>query len=55
MDEYLKKWGTRGLSLLVAKLIEKAPTFQGDTELAKMLGEACADLESALTRSHFPK
>jgi len=48
MQEFLQKYGYRSFGLLVARFIEAAPEFEGGKELARMLGEAIADLESAL-------
>jgi hypothetical protein len=45
---YLQKYGYRGLSVAVGEFIRRAPEFRGDQELAKVLGEMIADLESAL-------
>jgi hypothetical protein len=48
------KYGTRGIPTLVETLIRLAPEFPGDCELARMLGLAMADLESALASVDAP-
>ena len=48
MNEFLEKYGTRTLSLLVSKFILASPAFEGDIELAGELGVIMADLEIAL-------
>jgi hypothetical protein len=48
IQEYLQLHGYRGLSLLVAKFIERAPAFPGDNELAREIGIVIGHLESAL-------
>jgi hypothetical protein len=47
-EDFVRKYGTEGLSWVVAQFIQRAPEFKGDTVLAKTLGEMTADLESAL-------
>lgn len=48
VDELLKKYGYKTIPLLVEEFINRAPEFKGDLDLAALLGEAMADLESAL-------
>lgn len=48
IQEFKTKYGTKGWRLLVEEFINRAPTFRGDTVLAKGIGEMMADLESAL-------
>lgn len=48
IQEFKAKYGTMGFQLLIEALVMKAPEFEGDTERAKLLGEICADLQSAL-------
>lgn len=48
IKEFLEKYGTETVSLAVSRLIEKAPKFDGDIELARLLGEMMADLKMAL-------
>lgn len=46
--EFLKKWGTHGWTLVIEEFIQRAPSFHGDLELAKTIGEIVADLQSVL-------
>ncbi len=48
MQEYLEKYGYRGLSIVVEEFIRRSPAFAGDIRLAEQLGIMLADLESAL-------
>lgn len=50
IEEFKKQYGVRGfgLSSLVQEFIRRSPEFPGDRELAGMIGEVMADLESAL-------
>jgi hypothetical protein len=48
IDEFAKKYGTRGAALIVGEFIRRAPDFPGDERLAKEIGEVMADLCSAL-------
>lgn len=48
IQEFRTKWGTLGPGLLVGKFIEMAPEFEGESELAKMIGEMMGDLQFAL-------
>ncbi len=46
--EFLEKYGTHGWRLVIEQFIERAPEFKGDKEIAKIIGEIVADLESVL-------
>lgn len=48
IHEFRTKWGTKGPTLLIGRLIELAPEFDGDEALAGMLGEMMGDLQFAL-------
>lgn len=48
VDGFIKKWGILGPGLLISEVIQRAPSYPGDAELAKKLGEMVADLEDAL-------
>lgn len=48
MQEYLTKYGYASLSRVIGEFILRAPEFKGDKQLAALLGEMSADLESAL-------
>lgn len=50
LDEFQKKWGTHGWQLPIEEFIRRAPEFKGDLELAKVIGEIFADLESVLLK-----
>lgn len=47
-DEFLKQYGTHGWSLCIKEFIRRAPEFSGDKDLAKIIGEVVAALESML-------
>lgn len=48
IHEFKKKWGTETWRLLIETFIKRAPSFPGDLELARAIGEMVADLGSAL-------
>lgn len=48
IEEFKKKYGERGVSLVVEEYINRAPPFKGDQVLAGELGEMMACLESVL-------
>lgn len=48
MQKFVEKYGWKGLSMMVEQLISRAPAFDGDGDLAEVLGACCSDLESAL-------
>lgn len=50
IHEFRTKWGTKGAGLLIEAFVEKAPAFEGDSEIAKKLGEMIGDLQFALER-----
>lgn len=53
IKEFKVKWGhdALGFQLVLEEFISKAPEFKGDGALAGLLGEAMADLASALRSS----
>lgn len=53
MDElqvFVAKYGRRGFGLVVREFIARAPTFEGDEELAKHLGKMLGELEDVFDR-----
>ena len=48
ITEYCNKYGYRGLSCLVERFIEASPQFEGDIELAEVIGTVIGDLEEAI-------
>lgn len=48
IERFAKRYGTKGLTLLIGEFIRRAPDFPGGEDLAKQLGTMLADLESAL-------
>ena len=48
VDDFIKKWGTESLYLLVGRFIEASPEFPGDGALASIIGEAMGDLQTVL-------
>lgn len=48
VDDLVRKYGTRTVSLAVERFIRRAPPFDGDGGLARELGVMMADLEAAL-------
>jgi hypothetical protein len=51
IEGFKRKYGTRGLSIMIEELINRSPSFKGDVKLAIEIGKAVADLEVAL--EHF--
>lgn len=47
-DEFCKKYGSETVSLLVGRFIRLSPDFEEGADLARKLGEAMADLETAI-------
>lgn len=50
LQDFVKKYGTRGFGLVLREFIQRAPEFQGDAELAKELGTMMGELEAILDR-----
>lgn len=53
LEEFKSKYGETGYSFifLIEEFIKRSPEFKGDTELAKEIGIAIADLQIALSNS----
>ncbi len=49
VEDFIRKWGTKGWSFPIEKFIADAPSFPKEKELAGIIGEISADLETALT------
>jgi len=50
IETFIAKWGTRGLKVIVADFISRAPDFPNSVAIAEILREATADLETALVK-----
>lgn len=48
IQEFKEKWGRRGWLLVIEEFIRRSPEFTGDADLASVLAEFAADLQSAL-------
>lgn len=48
LQEFAVKYGIEGWSLPMEEFIRRAPEFQGDKEIAKIIGEINADLQSVI-------
>lgn len=55
MKEFIEKWGTVGWKIPIKEFIERSPEFRGDVEIAKIIGEVVADLETAIRNSVAPR
>lgn len=55
IQEYARRYGTRGTEMIVEELILRAPAFPGDKEIAKALGVMMADLREVLEEAHPTK
>lgn len=51
-EEFLSRYGTETLGLMVKEFIKKAPEFSGDYDLAAEIGRAMGLLEGALEEAH---
>lgn len=45
LQEFVKKYGVKGLGLVMREFINRAPAFKGDAELASELGKMVGELE----------
>ena len=52
LEDFRKKYGRIGWQLPLKEFITRAPSFQGDTQLAQVLEEIMADLETALEEAN---
>lgn len=52
IQEYARRYGTRGTEMVVEELILRAPAFPGDKKIAEALGKMMADLREVLEDVH---
>jgi hypothetical protein len=50
IQDFKRKYGTKGWQLVIEEIIRRAPAYPNDTQLAAELGRIVADLESILVR-----
>ena len=48
IQDFIRKYGTDSLDLVVSEYIQRAPAFKGDAIIAVQIGEMMADLKTAL-------
>ena len=52
IEDLLRKYGVKTITLVVETFVRRAPEFEGDGELARRLGVMMADLESGLADAY---